>query len=60
MTDGRTSLVKAMEARDSQLVDLLLMADLQRNFDVPGQLMHQLAERYQSKDRGQSMLSSHQ
>ena len=53
MSDGRTALIKASEARDMEMVELILGTSTQENFtELQGMTAHLCAE-YQSKDRGQ-------
>ena len=52
MTDGRTSLVRAMDNRDEQMIDMILTANLDANFQNRGAFVHQMAEKYQKPDRG--------
>jgi len=52
MTDGRTSLIKAMEVNDMPMVDTLLGADKNQNFSDKNGFMYQMVELYQREDRG--------
>jgi len=52
MTDRRDALIKSVENNDVDMVDQLLMADLDQNFEHPDGFMYKLAQDYQSKDRG--------
>jgi len=52
MTDGRTSLIKAMEVNDMQMVDRLLAADKNQNFTDKNGFMYEMVELYQREDRG--------
>jgi len=55
MTDGRTSLIKAMEVNDMPMVDTLLGADKNQNFSDKNGFMYQMVELYQREDRGMSL-----
>ena len=52
MTDGRTSLIKAMEVNDMPMVDRLLAADKNQNFSDKNGFMYEMVELYQREDRG--------
>jgi len=52
MADGRTSLIKAMEGNDMPMIDTLLGADKNQNFEDKSGFMYQMVELYQREDRG--------
>jgi len=52
MTDGRTSLIKAMEGNDMPMVDALLAADKNQNFTDKNGFMYEMVDLYQREDRG--------
>ena len=52
MTDGRTSLIKAMEVNDMPMVDRLLAADKNQNYSDKNGFMYEMVELYQREDRG--------
>lgn len=55
MTDGRTSLIKALDADDMQMIDTLLEnSDLYINFCDRDSFMCRMAEKYKEPNRGNS------
>jgi fluoride ion exporter CrcB/FEX len=52
MTDGRTSVVKAMENSDMPMIDILLGADKDQNFSTKSGFVYEMTELYQRDDRG--------
>jgi ankyrin repeat protein/ribosomal protein L12E/L44/L45/RPP1/RPP2 len=51
MTDGRTSLIKAMENNDMPMIDTLLGADKDQNYSEKSGFMYSMVELYQREDR---------
>ena len=52
MTDGRTSVIKAMENKDMPMIDILLAADKEQNFVNKSSFLYEMADLYQRDDRG--------
>ncbi|ESN93306.1 hypothetical protein HELRODRAFT_88948, partial [Helobdella robusta] len=51
MKDGRTSVIKAKDADDMPMIDLLLQADLNNNFADNNGFVYQLAKNYNSPNK---------
>ena len=52
MSNQRTALLNSMEANNHEMTEILLKADLQKNVANPEGLHFQLAQMYQSKEKG--------